>query len=80
MELSRKLKQDDGSDADFLQVVDKATQALDHNPDAGLALEALPELINQLEIKMKESAKKLDFEEAANMRDRIKSLRQRMTS
>ena len=48
------------------------------DPDAGLALEALPELIDQLEAKMKESAKKLDFEEAANLRDRVKQLRQKM--
>ena len=41
-------------------------------------LEALPELIEQLEIKMKDLAKKLDFEEAANLRDRIKKLRQKM--
>ena len=43
-----------------------------------MALDALPELIDQLEIKMKESAKKLDFEEAANLRDRIKKLRQKL--
>jgi excinuclease ABC subunit B len=43
-----------------------------------LALDALPELIDQLELKMKESAKKLDFEEAANLRDRIKKLRQKL--
>ena len=32
-----------------------------------MALEALPELIDQLESKMKDAAKKLDFEEAANL-------------
>ncbi len=47
-------------------VVGKAAKALENDPDAGLALEALPELIDQLEAKMKEAAKKLDFEEAAN--------------
>ena len=31
-----------------------------------------------LEAKMKEAAKKLDFEEAANLRDRVKQLRQKM--
>jgi len=35
-------------------------------------------LIDQLEVKMKEAAKKLDFEDSANLRDRIKQLRQRM--
>ena len=41
-------------------------------------LEALPDLIDQLEVKMKESAKKLDFEEAANLRDQVKQLRQKL--
>ena len=44
----------------------------------GLALDALPELIDQLEMKMKDAAKKLDFEEAANLRDRVKKLRQKL--
>ena len=77
LELSRKLKQD-GPDADLVEVVGKAAKALENDPDAGLALEALPELIDQLEAKMKEAAKKLDFEEAANLRDRVKQLRQKM--
>ena len=77
LELSRKLKQD-GPDADLVEVVGKAAKALENDPDAGLALEALPELIDQLEVKMKEAAKKLDFEEAANLRDRVKQLRQKM--
>ena len=53
-------------------------RALKNDADAGLALKALPELINQLEGKMKDAAKKLDFEEAANLRDRVKQLRQKM--
>ena len=57
----------------------KVAQALKNDQDAGLALEALPELIDQLEGKMKQAAKKLDFEEAANLRDRVKKLRQKMT-
>ena len=77
LELSRKLKQD-GPDADLVEVVGKAVQSLENDQDAGLALEALPELIDQLEGKMKEAAKKLDFEEAANLRDRVKQLRQKM--
>ena len=55
----------------------KAVQALDNDVD-GIALEALPELIDQLEVKMKDAAKKLDFEEAANLRDRVKKLRQKL--
>ena len=77
LELSRKLKQD-RPDADLVEVVGKAAQALENDPDAGLALEALPELIDQLEAKMKDAAKKLDFEEAANLRDRVRQLRQKM--
>ena len=76
LELSRKLKAD-GPDADLVKVAGKAVQALEED-SAGLALDALPELIDQLELKMKESAKKLDFEEAANLRDRIKKLRQKL--
>ena len=78
LELSRKLKQD-SSDDDLVKVVGKAANALEDGSDAGLALEALPELIDQLEARMKVAAKKLDFEEAANLRDRIKQLRQKMT-
>ena len=65
--------QQEGPDADLVEVVSKAAHALENDPDAGLALEALPELIDQLEAKMKEAAKKLDFEEAANLRDRVNS-------
>ena len=77
LELSRKLKQD-GPDADLVEVAGKAVRALENDADAGLALEALPELIDQLESKMKDAAKKLDFEEAANLRDRVKQLRHKM--
>ena len=59
-------------DADLVEVVGKAAKALENDPDAGLALEALPELIDQLEAKI--GGKKLDFEEAAKMRDRVKQL------
>ena len=68
LELSRKLKQD-GPDADLVEVVGKAASSGERFR-CRLALEALPELIDQLEAKMKEAAK-LDFE-AANLRDRVK--------
>ena len=77
LELSRKLKQD-GPEADLVEVVGKAAKALEDDSDAGLAIEVLPELIDQLESRMKQAAKKLDFEDAANLRDRIKRLRQKM--
>ncbi|QIR36264.1 excinuclease ABC subunit UvrB [Tolypothrix sp. PCC 7910] len=43
-----------------------------------LPLEEIPDLIAKLEAQMKEAAKKLEFEEAANLRDRIKHLRDKM--
>lgn len=43
-----------------------------------LPLENIPELIGQLETQMKEAAKKLEFEEAAKLRDRIKHLRDKL--
>jgi excinuclease ABC subunit B len=51
-------------------------QAYDHSDD--LPLEDIPMLIGQLETKMKEAAKKLEFEEASTYRDRIKHLRDRL--
>ncbi len=42
-------------------------------------LENIPELIKQLEAQMKESAKKMEFEEAAKYRDKIKHLRDKLT-
>jgi len=41
-------------------------------------LDALPEVILELEDKMKVAAKNLEFEEAGNLRDRIKKLRQKL--
>ncbi len=43
-----------------------------------LPLEQIPEVITQLESQMKEAAKKLEFEEAAKFRDRIKHLRDKL--
>ncbi|MDJ0534279.1 MAG: excinuclease ABC subunit UvrB [Xenococcaceae cyanobacterium MO_207.B15] len=43
-----------------------------------LPLEKIPELIEQLEAQMKESAKNLEFESAAKYRDRIKNLRDKL--
>ncbi len=43
-----------------------------------LPLEKIPDLIQQLEEKMKESAKKQEFEAAATYRDRIRHLRDRL--
>ncbi len=43
-----------------------------------LPLEKIPELIEQLEAKMKDAAKELEFEEAAKYRDRILKLRDKL--
>jgi len=43
-----------------------------------LPLEHIPELVSQLEAQMQEAAKKLEFEEAAKYRDRIKHLRNKL--
>jgi excinuclease ABC subunit B len=64
LDVSRRLN------ATELQVVD------DHIDE--LPLEQIPELITQLEVQMKEAAKKLEFEAAAKLRDRIKHLRDKM--
>lgn len=62
--ISRKLSNPD---------LEKAFQTAQEIP-----LSEIPELIGQLELKMKEAAKNLEFEEAAELRDRIKKLRQRL--
>lgn len=51
-------------------------QVYEQAPD--LPLEDIPQLIAQLEAQMKESAKKLEFEEAAKFRDKIKHLRDKL--
>jgi excinuclease ABC subunit B len=66
LEVSRRLNDDQ---------LEQATEQAEHNE---VPLDALPELIQQLEDKMKAAAKNLEFEEAANLRDRIKGLRQKL--
>ena len=51
----------------------KAVQAIEDDSD-DTPLDVLPELIDQLELRMKDAAKKLDFEEAARLRDRLHEL------
>ena len=43
-----------------------------------LSLDRIPELVRQLETQMKEAATKLEFEEAAKLRDRIQQLREKL--
>ncbi len=77
LELSRRL-QKDGNENELVDIATKVTEDLLDQNDFGVALEALPELIDQLEFKMKKSAKELDFEQAAKLRDRIKKLRHKL--
>lgn len=66
LEVSRRLNDEQ---------LEQATEQAEHNE---VPLESLPELIQQLEEKMKAAAKNLEFEEAANLRDKIKNLRQKL--
>ena len=66
LEVSRRLNDDQ---------LEEASEQAEQN---AVPLDALPELIQQLEDKMKTAAKNLEFEEAANLRDRIKGLRQKL--
>jgi excinuclease ABC subunit B len=66
LEVSRRLSDEQ---------LEEATEQAEQN---AVPLDSLPELIQQLEEKMKVAAKNLEFEEAANLRDRIKGLRQKL--
>jgi excinuclease ABC subunit B len=70
LEVTRRLSDD--------QLEQASKQAIDESGDYQVPLDSLPELITQLEDKMKLAAKNLEFEEAANLRDRIKKLRQKL--
>ena len=78
LELSRKLDAGGGLSKDLINIVNNKTDAIFNSSDNQCLLEELPNLIEKLEIKMKDAAKELNFEEAANLRDRIKKLRQKL--
>ncbi len=77
LELSRKLDAG-GSSKDLINIVNNKTDAIINSSDNQCLFEELPDLIEKLEIKMKDAAQELNFEEAANLRDRIKKLRQKL--
>ncbi len=77
LELSRKLDAG-GLSKDLINIVNNKTDSILNSNDNQCLLEELPDLIEKLEIKMKDAAKDLNFEEAANLRDRIKKLRQKL--
>jgi excinuclease ABC subunit B len=66
LEVSRRLNDEQ---------LEEAAEQAEHNE---VPLDSLPELITQLEDRMKVAAKNLEFEEAATLRDRIKHLRQKL--
>ena len=78
LELSRKLESD-GFSKDLINIVNNKTDQILSSNDNQCLFEEMPELIEKLEIKMKEAATDLNFEEAANLRDRIKKLRQKLS-
>ncbi len=77
LELSRKLDAG-GLSKDLINIVNNKTDTILNSSDNQCLLEELPDLIEKLETKMKDAAKDLNFEEAANLRDRIKKLRQKL--
>ena len=62
----------------MIDLSNKAAQALQADQNAGIALENLPEVIEQLEVKMRSAAKEMEFEKAASLRDQIKLLRNKL--
>jgi len=76
LDLSRRLK-DDGTETNFVKLKDKIAERLEDNSVICNDPEMLPELLGRLEIRMKEAAKQLDFEEAASLRDRIQKLKRK---
>jgi len=78
LELSRKLDTG-GLSKDLIDVVSNKTDEILKAKDQECLLDEMPGLIDKLENKMKDAAKELNFEEAANLRDRIKKLRQKLS-
>ncbi len=78
LELSRKLDAG-GFSKDMINIVSNKTDEILNAKDNQCLLDEMPSLIDKLENKMKDAAKELNFEEAANLRDRIKKLRQKLS-
>ncbi|WP_320663645.1 excinuclease ABC subunit UvrB [Prochlorococcus sp. MIT 1223] len=77
LELTRRL-QNQNSSKDFIDIATDAVDKILTKKDVEISLEELPNLINQLESKMKSAAEDLNFEQAAALRDRIKKLRHKL--
>ena len=75
------IKQVDNSILNFLDLSRRLnTEQLEqvYEQSDELPLEKIPDLIQQLELQMKEAAKNLEFESAAQYRDRIQKLRDKL--
>jgi len=78
LELSRKLETG-GFSKDLINIVNNKTDEILSSKDDQCMFEEMPDLIEKLESKMKDAASELNFEEAANLRDRIKKLRKKLS-
>ncbi|KGG14575.1 MULTISPECIES: excinuclease ABC subunit UvrB [unclassified Prochlorococcus] len=76
LELSRKLRKD-GLDSDLVEIAGDVVDKLKSNT-IDISIEELPNIIDELEMKMKQSAKDLDFEQATKLRDKIHELRKKL--
>lgn len=77
LELSRRL-QKEGVDNSLVEMSSNVVNELKSNNSFDIPMEGLPQLIDDLEQKMKISASNLDFEKAAQLRDQIHQLRNKL--
>ncbi|MFQ3680581.1 MAG: excinuclease ABC subunit UvrB [Pseudanabaenaceae cyanobacterium] len=72
------VKKNDNAILDFLSISRRVQERTTGYSFSDVALDDLPEVIQTLEAQMKEAAKNLEFEKAAELRDRVRKLRDRL--
>ncbi len=77
LELSRRL-QKEGVDNSLVEMSANVVEKLKSKDSLDIPIESLPQLIDDLEKKMKILASNLDFEQAAKLRDQIHQLRKKL--
>ena len=77
LELSRRL-QKEGVDNSLVEMSANVVEELKSKDSLDIPIESLPQLIDDLETKMKLLASNLDFEQAAKLRDQIHQLRKKL--
>ena len=77
LELSRRL-QKEGVDNSLVEMSANVVEELKSKDSLDIPIESLPQLIDDLEKKMKILASTLDFEQAAKLRDQIHQLRKKL--